>query len=258
MLPLQTTNMGAGVVSNHAVCAEVWDIDRLFASFISMKRKSKRKNKKKKQTAPPKLPLQPYQPPAPTFDNVRRRTAKIVGSLLALTGLLSLIPLFPRLSASAMSPLDVGNQLASSRFTVTNDGYFQVTDVMSACFMWRVVEGGVHATASLARVVVPPEARLPPTEGYTVPCTSENMFAASPPFMLPLRQADLAIVVYYRPWPFTLIRRHRLFRFVARIGGNGTVDWDKQPTTEEMERDYDSFVKQHGGTFPPTPPHGFK
>jgi hypothetical protein len=180
-----------------------------------------------------------------------RRPAKIVASFLALTGILSLIPVLPRLSPAATPPLDLGNQLASSRFTVTNDGYLQVTDVVSACFLWKVVEGGFHATASLARVVAPPENRLRPTESYTVPCTSENMIGTSPPFMLPLKQADLAIVVYYRPWPFTIIRKHRLFRFVARISSNGDVVWDKQPTPEEMEADYDAFIQAHGGTFPP-------
>jgi hypothetical protein len=101
--------------------------------------------------------------------------------LLTTLGLITLIELFPRLSASATPPLDLGNQLASSRFTVTNEGYLQVTDVMSACFLWKVVEGGLHAYGSLARVVMPPENRLRPTEGYTVPCTSENMIATNPP-----------------------------------------------------------------------------
>jgi len=223
-----------------------------------MSKKSKRKKKKRKQKEIPKVSPPQFQLTIPTSGSRWKRFLKIGTSLLAFTGLLSLIPLFPRLFPAATPPLDLGNQLASSRFTMTNDGYLQVTDVGSACFLWRVVEGGFHATASLARVVVPPENRLRPTESYTVPCTSENMIGTSPPFMLPLRQADLAIVVYYRPWPFTLIRRHRLFRFVARISGSGNVVWDKQPTPEQMETDYDAFIQAHGGTFPPTFPRPFK
>jgi hypothetical protein len=160
-----------------------------------------------------------------------------------------LIELFPRLSASANAPTDQGNQLGSSKFTVTNDGYLQVSDVMSACFLWRVGEGGFHFTNSLARVVVPPESKLKPTEGYTVPCTGEHMFGTSPPFALKIKNADLAIVAYYRPWPFTFLRNHRLFRFVANVSRDGEVTWEKQPAAA-LEKDFDNYIQQHEGTFP--------
>lgn len=176
--------------------------------------------------------------------------------LTALGGLVTLIEMFPRLSAAAGSPLDQGNQLASSKFTVSNDGYWQVSDVMSACYLWKVTEGGFHFTNSMVRVAVPPENTLSPTEGYTVPCVSENMFGVAPPFALKIKQADLAIAVYYRPWPwpFTIVRRHRLFRFVARIGREGEVVWDKQPAAD-LEPDFDNYIAAHGGTFPPKFPN---
>ena len=83
------------------------------------------------------------------------------------------------------------------------------------------------------------------------------MIGTNPPFILDLKSADLAIAVYYRVWPFTFYRTHRLFRFVARIGRNGEVVWDKQPTTEELDKDFERFIESRGGSFPPkipTPP----
>jgi hypothetical protein len=209
-----------------------------------MGKKKKRNNKNRPKNKPP---------------NITRgdRHLTIISLILAAIGLVTLVELFPRLSASATPPLDLSNQLASSRFTVSNDGYTRVTDVVSACFLWNVTEGGFQAHSSLARVVVtPPTMILKPTEGYTVPCMTESMVGTSPPFYLNLKNADLAIVVYHRawPWPFTFYRTRRLFRFVARVGRNGEVAWDKQPTPESMEHDFDNLIQSRGGTFPPVPP----
>lgn len=209
-----------------------------------MSRKSKRRKHKKQQKGKPTQPQQTAPPPLPpasaTFPTGGGgggnwdswKLPKKVGKVLAvLLSLLAVIVVLPRLSASATPPLDLGNQLASSRFTVTNDGNLQITEVMSACFLWSVKEGSFNATSSLARVVVPPENRLRPAESLTVPCTTENMIGTAPPFRLALKKADLAIVVYYRVWPLTFYRDHKLFRFVARVGQDGAVVWDKQPCT---------------------------
>jgi len=60
------------------------------------------------------------------------------GLVLTAVGLIALIELFPRLSASANSPTNPDDPLSSSKFSVANDGYVRVTDVMSACFLWKV------------------------------------------------------------------------------------------------------------------------
>ena len=57
-----------------------------------------------------------------------------------------------------------------------------------------------------------------------------------------IRQADIAIVVYYRPWPFFMLQRRTLFRFVARNGENRQVTWEKQPAAD-IERDFDKYFK---------------
>lgn len=204
------------------------------------------KRNRKRASSPAKL-----QPTA-TKSGKHGLRLTVLGLLLTAVSLVTLIEMLPRLSASASSPLDQGNQLASSTFTVSNDGYWQVTDVMSACYLWKVEEGSFHFTDSMARVVVPPERTLRPTEGYTVPCVTENMFAVSAPFALKIQRADLAIAVYYRPWPFTILRQHRLFRFVARVGRDGSVIWEKQPAAD-LEADYENFIRMRGRTFPPEP-----
>ena len=189
-----------------------------------------------------------------------RHVGTVLTAIGLVVGIIALIQFFPRLSATASSPADRNDPLTSSRFTVSNDGYFRVTDVMSACFLWKVemAQGGrtnVHIDRGLAEVVKPPESKLSPTEGLTVPCTGNRIVGSSPPYAQPvLARADLAIVVYYRTWPFTFYRDHRLFRFVARNGMNSEIVWDKQPTSEVMERDFAGFIQMHGGTFPPSSP----
>lgn len=222
-----------------------------------MPRKLKRKKKKHKQRAAPTIPPPPYQPIL-AKPSRRGLFLAVAGFVLTAIGLATLIQLFPRLSATASPPTDGNDQLGSSRFTVTNDGYLQVTDVMSACFLWKLtfVEGPRTAEFSnnLSAVAVPPGSALNATEGYTVPCIPYRLIGLPAPFHQPvLARADLAIVVYYRAWPFTFHRDHRLFRFLSRIQNDGTVIWEKQPAAV-LEPDYDRYIAAHGGTFPPTFP----
>ena len=183
----------------------------------------------------------------------------ILGLVLTAAGLVALIELFPRLSAAANSPANPDDPLSSSRFSISNDGYMKVTDVMSACFLWKVKMArgrrvNTFIDNGLATVVRPPENVLKPTEAFTVPCTGNKLVGASPPYLQPvIAQADLAIVAYYRVWPFTFYRAHRLFRFVAGIGKNNEIVWEKQPS-EVLEVDYDRWIETHGGTFPPKLP----
>jgi hypothetical protein len=222
-----------------------------------MARKSKRKTKKHIKKEVPKVQPPKTPPTAPTSSKLQRPIWTIVGLLLTLIGLVTLIELFPRLSATGKSPTDPDNPLSSSKFTVNNDGYLKLTDVMSACFIWRVDQGGKsmpveRITNTLAIVVRPPENVLMPTEGFTVPCTANPVVSAPPPYIQPaINLADLAIVVYYRAWPFTFYRGHRLFRFVANIGRHGEISWDKQPA-DALGAAYDKFLNDRGGSFPPS------
>jgi hypothetical protein len=221
--------------------------------------RSKRKKKKRKQKAVLKVPHQPSQQPIPIVAKSQAKFWTILGVLIGAVSLIALIELAPRLSATANSPTDSDDQLSSSKFTVSNDGYLKVTEVMSACFLWKVDLGpsgkpNAYFTSSMARIAQPPESKLAPLEGFTVPCTGNKLVGVSAPYVQPvLNRADLAIVVYYRAWPFTFYRDHRLFRFVAKMGKRNEVVWEKQPAAI-LEPDFDGFIKTHGGTFPPQSP----
>lgn len=222
-----------------------------------MPRKSKRRKKKHKQKETPTTPL-PASQLMVAKPGRRGLFLAVLGLVLTAIGLVTVIQLFPRLSATASLPTDKNDPLGSSTFTVVNDGYLQVTDVKSACFLWKLtfVEGSRTAefTNNLAAITVPPQSTLNSTEGYTVPCIPYRLIGLPASFRQPvLTRADLAIVVYYRAWPFTFYRDHRLFRFLSRIQNDGTVVWEKQPAAV-LEPDYDRFIAAHGGTFPPTFP----
>ena len=189
-------------------------------------------------TSPLPTPQQPIQ-------GVSRRQVRFVeglGILLTLISLIALIELYPRPTATASLPTDPNDQLSSSGFTITNDGYFQLADVRAACFLWKVqFDRNADVTNSFSRIVSPSEGTLQTNEGLTVPCTTRNFIgvAHGPPRFT---KADLAIVVYYRPYPFTFLRSHKLFRFVARVGNNGNVvAWDKQPSAI-LEPDFEKFM----------------
>lgn len=220
-----------------------------------MTRKSKRKKRKRKQkkvhTVPP-----PQHLPIVAKASRHGLLLTVLGLVLTAIGLVALIELFPRLSASATATTDLDDVLGSSKFTITNEGYLKVTDVSPGCFLWNVTVGRPGASAQfnsgVVRVAQPPEAKLPPTEGFTTPCGVEGrpIVGTSPPFTpLRINRADLAIIVYYRAWPFTFYRDHRLFRFVAHFA-RGAVTWEKQPA-DVMEPDFAGWLAQHGGTFPP-------
>lgn len=216
------------------------------------KQKNKRKKEEKKRQADHSPPDQIATPvTVPTNPNKSGRGLSVSSIILtAVFGLIGLIGLiitfFPRLSSSAASPADSYDVLGSSRFTINNDGFFRVTDVVSACYIWRGFGPGRFLVGdTLVQLAVPPEKRLRPTEGYTVPCAQG---------VVQLDAADLAIVVSYRVWPVTVWKRHEMFRFVSRSNERGQVVWDKQPLTEDMEHDFDKFIARFGGEFPPPLP----
>ncbi len=219
-----------------------------------MSKRSKRRRKKKQRIGVPIVPPPQSQPMA-AKPSKHALILTIAGLVLAAIGLVTLIELFPRLSTTATPPTDSYHVLTSSTFTITNDGYLRVTDVMAACYLWRVDQGDVHfRNTGIIRAVAPLEGKLAPTEGYTVPCSKEDFVTSTAPSKpIPMTHADLAIIVYYRPWPFTILRTRRLFRFIGRFGEGGQVAWDKQPA-DQLEPDFDKWIEMHGGTFPPTPP----
>lgn len=125
-----------------------------------------------------------------------------------------------------------------------NDGYFDLDDAHATCFLWKgySVTGTVSSTT--LGEVSPGDSVLAPAQGLTVPCTPRNPFPN-----MPFVSMDLAIVVSYRPrpWPFTLFRQRKFFRFLTRPN-NGTVVWDEQ-APGLIERDFDSSVGSKAPNF---------
>src|SRR5580704_6791847 len=166
----------------------------------------------------------------------------ILGLVLTVIGLVALVELFPRPSVSSSSPT-VPDLWLTSRFTVSNDGYLQLNDVHAVCFVWKAMTGeGSRLTNSASRVAYPADLTLPPGQAFTVPCEGDVHLVNGP-----YRSADLAIVVSYRPWPFTFIRQRKFFRFVARLD-TGNVIWEKQPSSF-LEHDFDSLLNSQSSLY---------
>jgi len=186
------------------------------------------------------LPQQ-SQPNNPSGSSKHTLILTILGLVLTAIGLASLIELRPRPSVSSSSPVDSSNWL-TSRFTATNDGYLQLNDVHAICFLWKAqTNDGTTLYSNVIRTVAPENAILQPNQGLTVPCS--NRYIPLQGINGPYKSADLAIVVSYRPWPFTFIRQRKLFRFVARPD-DGNIVWDKQPPTV-LEHDFNTLVNQN-------------
>jgi hypothetical protein len=202
-----------------------------------MGKKSKHKNKHHKQTT---VPTVSPPTPLPTTEHPSRRIQflTIVGLVLTTIGLVSLIQLRPRPSVSSSPAADPSDWL-TSRFTITNDGYLQLNDVYAACFVWKAQNtNGMLFTNDFSAIVSPGNLVLHPgSDGLTVPCEDKTRMTVGP-----YLNADVAIVLSYRPWPFTFVTRRKLFRFVARPSG-GNVIWDKQPSSP-MEQDFEEFIRQ--------------
>jgi hypothetical protein len=114
------------------------------------------------------------------------------------------------------------------------------------CFLWNVRFGDEEKRANqfkslMSRIVVPPESILQTSEGITIQCSPDNFLSVPASFRY--FKADVAIAVYYRPWPLGIWRSHRLFRFVAHFDPAGNVvAWDRQPAVD-LEKEFNSAVE---------------
>ena len=193
---------------------------------------AKKLKKRRKNNKPPLNPRRPSPPPLSVPKRIGClgklvKVLPIVGLLITLLGLVTLIELYPRLSASVDSSSSIPG------FTVTNEGYLKVTNVVLTCFIWKATTEEDVTFGPAYNIGSPPGSRLNPDEGYSITCL-EHAISPQPRFV----GADLAIVASYRPWPFTFLRLRRFFRFVARPLPQGGLAWDKQPS-ESIEKEFD-------------------
>lgn len=163
----------------------------------------------------------------------------LLGLVLTTLGLVALVELLPRPSVSASSPFDP-EYILESRFTVTNDGYLDITNVQAVCFINLAVNptGGTLKNSVFGvsgnYLNMINGSVLRPSQSFTVPCLD-------PGVLMPTIGADIAIVVYYRPWPFVFWHSRRFFRFVSRHTSK-SVTWDKQPSDSAIENGFDKSI----------------
>jgi hypothetical protein len=209
---------------------------------LAKKRRKKRKrqesSKAPKSTAPPPPGIPPMTP-VPTHIGCWERVKgilTIVSLLLAFLGLVTLVELSPRLSASAKNPFHPADQIAS--FAIRNDGYLKVTNVQPGCFIWNLTKSGktvMRNVYSEQNGEMESADELSPAETLTVPCGIR--------VRAPIESVDLGVVIYYRPWPFTIFNKRRVFRFVAKPGEDGTLNWYEQPSAD-LEEALDEFLQK--------------
>jgi hypothetical protein len=158
---------------------------------------------------------------------------KVAMWLLASLSLLSIPSVIPRLSVAPSSSPSYSSRV---QFTISNDGFLKASDVHAGCFLWRVHNANGSLIANdLSPWYSEPE-ELPSPDGWTIDCDLLTQ---------KLDVVDLAIAVYYRPWPFTFLRIHKLFRFVGRPTPDlkGTI-FDKQPSAP-LENDFNELLKSN-------------
>jgi hypothetical protein len=146
------------------------------------------------------------------------------------------VTLFPRLSALPQKPFDPNDRIAS--FVIRNDGYFKVTNVETACSIWKLGAGRVTFTDSYNanNRNMQNVSALAPTEAMTTTCGMVALQA--------IDHIDLGVIIYYRPWPFTFVRKRRVFRYVVLPGRGGELNWFEQPSAE-LEVALDAYLHSH-------------
>ena len=211
---------------------------------MSRKSRNKRKHKRTKgkherqERNAASKPVQQTLPVSSARPRGLNVFLKMLGVLSAIVGVLTSVELFPRLSATSNPPPVSINDLAAS-FTVTNDSYIPLVHVKPSCFLWRVVQEGFVERNSMT-TGDGPEVKLRPSEPLTVSCGDLHRTLGGPRFV----QIDIAIVVFYRPWPLTFIHSRKVMRFVGRPSiDRQSIVWDKEPP-EVLEKDLDEFLQQ--------------
>jgi hypothetical protein len=194
----------------------------------------------------PPLLSPPPQNEIPRPNSWLETAGKRVYSLLALLiAIFALVELFPRPNAAAYPPSDP-NQILNSRFTVSNDGYLQLIDFEAGCFVWKTNNPAVFD--DFADNVATKLKVFRPSDTITVPCADQNYIN-----FRNVNAADIAIVITYRPWPFTFLTRMKIFRFVSRKSGS-TIAWDRQPVPVELEKSLNALLAWADGVKRIAPP----
>jgi hypothetical protein len=195
---------------------------------FNVPKKLKGKNNKRRRKKPSKSQQQIIQT---TSSSRMTLLLTILGLVIGAISLITLIELFPRLSASYEPPFDITNAVPA--FSIKNEGYFAVNSVEPACFIWKLKSQtglSFERAWSQGNRDMGIVDSLSPTQTTTISCGIGWQMPATT-----IQEFDLAVIVYFRPWPLTFIRQKKVFRFVAHQGKDGLI-FHKQPP-EPLEKD---------------------
>lgn len=124
-------------------------------------------------------------------------------------------------------------------FEIKNDGYLQLTDV-SAMYVVRNAQGpGIGTIRNVSAYVEGngPEKVLSPTQTIT----SKPGINFSVPVSA-VKEIDVGVIIYFRPWPLTFLKSHKIYRFVGHPTG-ATLTWYKQPPGDLDNGAWDNINK---------------
>jgi hypothetical protein len=210
-----------------------------------MSQQSKRNKYRRRRKLAEKHKLEAAKPPVATPsappDNKGRkesRQPKTVGRLfpsntvsiaskavIVLSVLLGFyVAVLPKISASASDPLNPLDPF-TSRFTISNDGYFEVNNSSFSCCIVSAKYEMVSFDSILINLDTEGPLSLEPGEKVTVPCplTTGIGFPHSS-----LKRAVLRINVRFRPswYPWYMYKR---FVFVSNNTPSGESRWFPEP-----------------------------
>src|SRR5258708_4054018 len=147
-------------------------------------------------------------------------TRAVLGLILGIAGSVGVIELRPQIAVAPQEPIEKSQPL-SVPFEIGNSGYFSFWLEHAFCYYHEIRVGNIRVRKGTSHTPDWNRHTIDRAEGETIVCNltrSESMPA----------NADIAIIVDYRPWrafPWTF---RRYFRFTGMYIDNW--QWTKQPS----------------------------
>lgn len=158
--------------------------------------------------------------------------AILLGLCTVVGGVASLIVFLPRILVSPPpSPLNA-NDIFSVSFEVTNAGFIPLRDATAALGLGQIIGKG----SRLDRRIVPTFdsfMTMPQWQHHSLDMDQRFTVVLSDLLRADVTEADIAIIVFYRPWGLPL-RRKAVFRFVAFPDSYGSSYWRSWPVGERL------------------------
>ncbi len=145
----------------------------------------------------------------------------VLGLVISIVGAFGAIELRPQISVSPMEPFEK-SQPFSVPFRIQNIGYFGFWVEEERCVIGAVDFGGIRVEASEYSQPTMGRHYVDRGESMTVSCYLMRAEGPTP------KAADIAILVYYRPWRTFPHTFSKPFRFIGAYGDSW--QWMPQPS----------------------------